>query len=110
MRIVVALLLGILALAAVAGALHGIALLACVIVAVAAAAAGAMVATEQFFWRPAAYAAVGIAIVAVLFVGTWLVIAVAGYALVIAALTWAAPLRPRRSHLDHLASYEARSA
>ena len=110
MRIVVALLLGLLAVAAVAGALAGITVIACAIVALAAAAAAAMVVTEQFFWRPATYAAAAIAIIAVLFVGSWLAFVVAGYAIVIAALTWAAPLRPRRSHLDHLASYEARSA
>jgi hypothetical protein len=110
MRIVVALLLGLLAAAAVAGAVGGMFLIPCVIVAVVAAAAAAFVATEQFFWRLAAYAGAFVAVLGALVVGTRVAIGACAYAIAIVVLTWAAPLRPRRSRLDHLASSSARTA
>ena len=110
MRIVVAVLLALLAVAAIAGAAGGIFLIPCVIVAVVAAAAAAFVATDHTFWRLAAYAAAFVALLGAVVVGTWIAIAACAYAIVLVALTWVAPLRPRRSRLDHLASSSARTA
>ena len=110
MRIVVAVLLALLAVAAVVGAVDGIFLIPCVIVAVVAVVAAALVATEHIFWRLAAYAAAIVALLVSLVVGKWIAIAGCVYAVVLAGLTWAAPLRPRRSRLDHLASSSARTA
>ncbi len=127
MRIVVALLLGFLALNALGGGIYGMtspqwhgyfipSLILCVIVGGMAAVASAATFAEHIFWRLLAYAAALVALVfvlvelAVIGYQSWLQPAVIAYAIAVAALTWAAPLRPRRSRLDHLASSSARSA
>lgn len=138
MRIVVGVLLAFLALNAVAGGAYGMlgahawplswleggpfhsffvpSLILCVIVGGASALAAAATFKEHIFWRPLAYLAaviaLGFVVIEMLLIGyvSWMQPAVIAYAVVIGALTWAAPLRPRRSHLDHLASSSARSA
>lgn len=127
MRIVVALLLGFLALNAFGGGIYGMtspqwhgyfipSLILCVIVGGAAAVASVATFTEHIFWRLLAYAAALVALVfvlvelAVMGYQSWLQPVVIAWTIAIAVLTWAAPLRPRRSRLDHLASSSARTA